>query len=171
MVVMGSGCASTRTAELPRDPPERIDTLKRAALYPWLDDGRCAVRESSGDWATLVERCYGQLDRARLRFTNPSGACPVAQAGLSGDQVARLVGICLLVQPELAVAAVVVVGAIVIAAAIAAELEAAQRTKRPKWCNCYCGKDPTPVLMNTLDFECRSECVLRGHAPTDYVCR
>ncbi len=44
-------------------------------------------------------------------------------------------GICLLVQPELAVGAVIVIGAVVVAAAIAAEIEAAQRAKKP---GCYC---------------------------------
>jgi hypothetical protein len=99
--------------------------------------------------------------------------CALAQLdGATLTEVEEVVGVCLLVQPELAIGAVIVIGVVVVAAAIAAEIEAAHRAKRPpKWCNCYCGRDPEPVLVNTLDFECRAECVIKGYAPTDYVCR
>lgn len=152
----------------------KLANLERAARYPWKDDGRCAVQESSGDWATLVERCYGALDLRRIQFVDSKGVCPIAQAGaVSADELTQLVGVCLLIQPEIAVGAVIIIGAVVVAAAISAEIEAAERAKKSKkkWCDCYCGSDSVPVLRNTLDFECRSECVFRGHAPTDYICR
>lgn len=50
--------------------------------------------------------------------------CPVAQAGaITADEMAEIVGVCLMVQPELAVGAVVVIGAIAVGALIAAEIE------------------------------------------------
>lgn len=65
------------------------------------------------------------------------GVCPMAQAGaISADEALRLVGVCLLVQPELAVGAVIVIGAVVVAAAIVAEIEAAEARRRP--CACLC---------------------------------
>jgi len=109
----------------------RLANLERAARYPWTDEGRCAVREASGEWAALVERCYDALDRSRLRFVDEKGVCPVAQVGaLNAADVTRLVGICLLIQPQLAVGVVVVVGAVVVAAAISAEIEAARARSR-----------------------------------------
>jgi hypothetical protein len=39
--------------------------LERAAQYPWVDEGACAVREASNEWKILVERCYHALDLAR----------------------------------------------------------------------------------------------------------
>jgi len=181
LFALTSGCTANRVmtarngaVQRNAEVDNRYENLKRAARYPWLDDGRCAVKLASGDWAMLVERCYDALDLARIRFVNDKGACPLAQASpVSADDMTRMVGICLLVQPELAVAGVIVLGAIVVGAAIAAEMEATERASKSKkkWCDCYCGKDSTPVLTRTLDFECRAECVLRGHDPTDYVCR
>jgi hypothetical protein len=78
----------------------------------------------------LVERCYFALDLARIQFRDIDHRCPVAQADAA--MVGQMVGICLLVQPELVVGAVVVVGVVVVAAAIAAELE----KKFP--CKCLC---------------------------------
>jgi hypothetical protein len=146
-IVITSGCSAhlgaatgTHTDTLLAGDDNRLTNLKRAARYPWLDDGRCAVQESSGDWATLVERCYDALNRTRIRFIDRKGVCSVAQAGVvTADEMTRLVGICLLVQPELAVAAVVIMGAVVIAAAIATEIEAAGRAKKPG-CRCSCLK-------------------------------
>jgi len=110
----------------------KLANLKRAAQYPWRDDGRCAVQESSGDWATLVEKCYGALDLHRIRFVDHKRVCPIAQAGvMSAEQATQLVGICLLVQPEVAIGVVIVIGAIVVAAAIVAEIEAVKNAKRP----------------------------------------
>lgn len=48
--------------------PTRLENLQRAAQYPWTDEGACVVRESWGDWKTLVERCYFVLDHSRMRF-------------------------------------------------------------------------------------------------------
>lgn len=143
LAMLASGCTAhvdsvrgTSSDRLDGGADRRLANLERAAQYPWTDDGRCAVRESSGNWATLVERCYDALDRSRLRFIDHSGACPIAQAGaISADEVTRLVGICLLVQPEIAIAAVVVIGVVVVAATIATEIETARRAKKP---GCYC---------------------------------
>jgi hypothetical protein len=168
------GCAGPRTSVGNGQADSvRLENLRRAARLPWADDGYCAVHEASGGWRTLVERCYGALDRSRIRFQDVQRRCALAQLdGATLMEVEEVVGVCLLVQPELAVGAVIIIGAVVVAAAIAAEIEAADRAKRPpKWCNCYCGRDPQPALLNTQDFECRSECVLQGYAPTDYVCR
>lgn len=168
------GCAGPRTSVVTGQADSaRLENLHRAAQLPWTDDGRCAVREAAGEWKALVERCYGSIDRSRIKFQDDQHRCALAQLdGATLMEVEEVVGVCLLVQPELAVGAVIVLGAVVVAAAIAAEIEAADRAKRPpRWCTCYCGKDPEPVLVNTQDFECRSECVLRGHAPTDYACR
>src|SRR5262249_26520765 len=56
----------------------RLANLKRAATLPWTDDGRCAVREASAPWATLIERCYRALDLSRIRFNDPDHRCAVA---------------------------------------------------------------------------------------------
>jgi hypothetical protein len=166
------GCAGpqVRAASARADPAiagdTRLENLRRAARYPWTDEGACAVREAFGEWRALVERCYHALDLSRIQFRDVDHRCPVAQTNVAAVQV--LVGICLLAALELAAEAVIVTGTVVVATAIAAEVLAA---KKAKWCNCYCGRDPQPVLVNTQDFECRSECVLRGYAPTDYVCR
>jgi len=116
----------------------RLANLERAARLPWKDEGRCAVQEASGDWATLVERCYDALDRSRIRFVNHKNACPLAQAGaISAENVTRVVGICLLIQPEFAVGAVLVLGTIVVVAAIATEIEAARAKKPGCYCSCF----------------------------------
>src|SRR5512132_3096064 len=125
-MALAAGCAAqrddvlrSRTDGREASESRRLLNLERAAQYPWTDDGRCAVREATGEWATLVERCYDALALSRIQFVDRQGICSVAQAGAipAGDLV-RLVGICLLVQPELAVGAVIVVGAVVVAAAI-----------------------------------------------------
>jgi hypothetical protein len=143
LLVSVAGCASHRQpstvleeAEAESAEDARLDNLHRAARYPWKDDGHCVVREASSDWAVLVERCFDALDLARIRFDDRQGACPVAQVGaIPANEALRLVGICLLVQPELAVGAVIVIGAIIVAAAIIAEIEAAE-ARRP--CTCFC---------------------------------
>jgi len=128
---MGCAHASGATTE-DLAQVNKLANLERAARYPWLDDGVCAARESSASWATLVERCYQALDLHRMRFSDVNGSCPLAQVGtISADQVAQIVGICLLVQPELVVGAVIVVGVVIVAAAIAAEMS---RTS----CQCIC---------------------------------
>ena len=144
--VQRDSIAGPRTTDATTAREVRLDNLKRAGRYPWRDDGQCAVREASSTWAVLVERCYDALDLSRLQFADRDGVCAVAQAGvIPADEAIRLVGICLLVQPELAVGAVIVIGAVVVAAAIVAEIEATERPKKRKWCDCYCGKDPAPV--------------------------
>lgn len=110
----------------------RISNLERAARYPWLDEGACAVREASNEWKVLVERCYHTLDLSRIRFQDREHRCAVANADAA--TVGQIVGVCLLVQPEIAVAAVIIVGTVIVAAAIAAELERANRTG----CDCVC---------------------------------
>lgn len=143
LIALGGGCvahrqpgASARVDEIKPMEDARLGNLQRAARYPWKDDGRCVVAEASSTWAVLVDRCFDALDLSRIRFEDPQGACRLAQAGaIPADAALRLVGVCLLVQPELAVGAVIVIGAVVVAAAIAAEIEAAQVRKG---CTCFC---------------------------------
>lgn len=148
----------------------KLANLERAAQYPWSDDGRCAVRESSGDWATLVERCFGALDLHRIRFVDHEGRCPIAQAGaMTADEVTQLVGICLLIQPEIAVGAVIVIGAVVVAVAISEAIDA-ERQKLP--CKCMCmgvdgrGKTHGPYdNKRTKDrYACEQKCLQDGYA-------
>ena len=137
----------------------RIANLERAANYPWTDDGACAVREASGEWRTLVEKCYHALDLSRIRFQDQDHRCGVASADAAA--IAQIVGICLLVQPELVVGAVVVVGAVIVAAAIAAELT------KPQKCECLCmGVDdlgrkhgPYRIGKTKNKFKCEESCL------------
>jgi hypothetical protein len=143
IVVAASSCAPHREPNAGLQAGEgqsieeaRLDNLQHAARYPWKDNGRCVVREASSTWAVLVERCFDALDLSRIRFDDRQGVCPMAQAGaIPADEALRLVGVCLLVQPELAVGAVIVIGAVVVAAAIVAEIEAAEAQRR---CTCFC---------------------------------
>jgi hypothetical protein len=121
-----------KTRVVPDD--RRLANLQRASTLPWKDDGYCAVREASDDWAELVRRCYDALDTTRLRFSDRYHQCPIAQADVA--IAGRLVAICLLAQPQLAMG--VVVGVVVVAAAIATEIEAA-KAKKPG-CRCLCLK-------------------------------
>lgn len=163
LLVLATGCAH-------RPPPEapdvRLSTLERAAQYPWTDDGRCAVREASNGWRGLVERCYGALDLQRIRFNDIHHTCGVAS--VDAATLGPAVGMCLLVQPEILVGAVVVIGVVVIAAAIAEELSTAKRRQ----CYCEClgvpqltddpdTKDPW-VGFVAYDAECRGRCLQRG---------
>jgi hypothetical protein len=115
LALLASGCAAQKDAvtveraERPESGIEgrRLANLERAAGYPWTDEGRCAVREASGEWAMLVERCYDALDRSRIRFVDERGA-------------------------------VIVIGAVVVAAAISAEIDAARAKKAG--CRCTCLK-------------------------------
>lgn len=152
----------------------RIANLERAARFPWLDDGACAVREASGEWTTLVERCYHALDLSRIRFQDLERHCTVAT--VNAATVAPMVGMCLLVQPQIAVAAVIVIGTVVVAAAIAAEL---QKARRPG-CDCIClgsgaadGKGipvsdgpyrPPPGKKITTPAQCDYACTSAGYA-------
>jgi len=162
----------------------RLANLRRAAQYPWTDDGACVVREASGEWKLLVERCYHALDRSRLRFQDVDHRCLVAQ--VDAATVEEVVAVCILVQPELAVGAVIVIGAVMVASAIAAEITREQAIARTientKPCSCTClGRvDPN---WNPNDprhgdrfpgerahpAECRAECRERGFS--DQQCK
>jgi hypothetical protein len=116
----------------------RLANLQRAAALPWTDDGRCVVEHASGPWATVVERCFHALDTRRVRFNDIDRRCPVAS--VDAASLPMMVGICLLVQPQLVVGAVIVIGAVVVAYAIHEELKAYElRGSRPK------GPGPAPV--------------------------
>src|SRR5262249_7707786 len=80
-------------------PSMRLENLRRAAQYPWTDDGACVVRESWGDWKTLIEHCYFALDHSRMRFRDVDHRCLVAQ--VDAATVEQVVAVCILVQPEL----------------------------------------------------------------------
>jgi hypothetical protein len=135
----------------------RTANLERAARYPWIDEGACAVREADGEWRTLVERCYFALELTRIQFRDVGQQCPVAQVDAAA--LGPMVGMCLLVQPELVVGAVIVIGVVVVAAAIAAELQ-----KLP--CKCFCmavddlGKKHGPYSPGRTKniFECQQLC-------------
>src|SRR5512140_3681259 len=91
-LVLAASCAAHRDGALrePAQEDRRLFNLKRAAQLPWADDGRCAVREAAGEWATLVERCYGTLDLSRIQFVDRQETCPIAQAGaMSEAEVAQ----------------------------------------------------------------------------------
>ncbi|MBN8232346.1 hypothetical protein JYK02_33020 [Corallococcus macrosporus] len=116
-----SACATSApspAARAARNP--RHANLQRAATLPWSDRGRCVVREASQPWPVLVERCYPALDHDRIEFHDTEGRCAVASA----DAAAVGVGFCVLAAPEIAVGAVIVLGVVVVAAAIKEELDA-----------------------------------------------
>jgi hypothetical protein len=155
----------------------RLENLRRAAQYPWVDEGSCAVREAGGEWRTLVERCYFALDLSRIRFQDIEHRCPVAQADVA--TVEAVVGMCLLVQPELVVGAIIVIGVVVVASAIAKEMAKEQAIARvpvaTKPCNCTCLGVPDPKWnprdpkhadrypgMKPHPAECRAECTERA---------
>ena len=88
----------------------------------------------------------------------------MAQAGaIPADEALRLVGVCLLVQPELAVGAVIVIGAIVVAAAIVAEIEAAE-ARRP--CTCFCASPG--VLLGDGTVKVKNKAACQRHCSATY---
>ncbi|MFB1483497.1 DUF6310 domain-containing protein [Corallococcus sp. RDP092CA] len=101
-----------------RDP--RLANLQRAAVLPWQDGGQCVVREALQPWPVLVERCYPALDHERIEFHDTTGRCAVASTGAA----AMGIGLCVLAAPEIAMGAVVVLGAVVVAVAIKEALDA-----------------------------------------------
>ena len=101
-----------------RDP--RLANLQRAAKLPWTDGGRCAVREASGPWPELAERCFHALDHDRIEFHDITGRCAVASAGAA----ALGIGVCVLAAPELVVGAVIVAGLVVVGFALHEALDA-----------------------------------------------
>ena len=137
-------------SQVPREKPassaapesRRLANLRRAAQYPWVDEGACAAREAGGEWRVLVERCYGALDLQRIQFRDVEHRCPVAQADAATLRV--MVGMCLLVQPELAVGAIIVIGVVVVGAAIVAEIANEEEIARSPpmarngRCDCIC---------------------------------
>lgn len=128
VVFMGLLSCAGPGSEVPREKPassavpesRRLANLRRAAQYPWVDEGACAAREAGGEWRVLVERCYGALELQRIQFRDVEHRCPVAQADTATLQAA--VGMCLLVQPELVVGAIIMIGVVVVASAIVAEI-------------------------------------------------
>lgn len=121
----------------------RLANLRRAAQYPWTDEGACAAREAAGEWRTLIERCHGALELSRIRFRDIEHRCPVAQADAMTLQAT--VGFCLLVQPELAGGAIIVIGVVVVASAIAAEI--AKETARARSDNPPVPKNPNCEII------------------------
>src|SRR5437868_7475758 len=164
LLLMVAGCAARPLAVQPVVDIEdrRLVNLERAAKYPWMDEGNCAVREAAGEWKTLIEHCYFALDLSRIQFRDIDHRCPVAQ--VDAAMVGQMVGICLMVQPELVVGAGVVIGVVVVAAAIAAELK-----KLP--CDCICfGIDDLGQTHGPYEggrkrsaFRCNEDCLKAGN--------
>src|SRR5512143_1220765 len=116
LLLLLSACATTQPSQrLQATGGLRLANLQRAAALPWKDGGRCVVQEASEPWPELVERCFQALDHDRIQFNDPTGRCAVASAGAA----ALRLGLCVLAAPELVVGAVVVIGVVVVAAAIA----------------------------------------------------
>ena len=76
----------------------------------------------------LVDRCFHALDTRRLRFRDLERRCPIASADAAS--VETLVGLCLVAQPELVVGAVIILGTVVVAVAIAQALAEYEQTGR-----------------------------------------
>ena len=93
---------------------------------------------------------------------------------ITAGQAVRLVGICLLVQPELVIGAVVVIGVVVVASAIATELEAAKRIKKPG-CRCLClkpGFAPDSSFLRVASPEvCAKLCADAPNGFTGSICK
>jgi hypothetical protein len=139
----------------------RIANLRRAAALPWLDDGRCAVQEASNEWPALAEACFHALDHDKIRFHDVTGKCTVAQV-----EAATLgVGLCILAAPEI-VGAVIVIGVVVAAAAIVAELERAESCD-DMFSACLgtsIAGIPGPLYGHSQCHACRDLCVQLGGA-------
>lgn len=121
LVLILSACAASPThVRAQGAQSQRIAHLQRAAKLPWVDGGRCVVREASRPWAVVVERCFDALDHDRIRFHDPTGRCTVASTGAATMGL----GVCVLAAPEIAVGAVIILGVVVVAVAIKEELEA-----------------------------------------------
>lgn len=127
LLLLAAACATTEPPKhTPTDYNLRIANLQQAARLPWLDGGRCVVQEASHPWPVVVERCFHALDNQRIRFRDVERRCPIASADAA--TLETMVGICLLAQPELVVGAVVIIGVVVVGAAIAEELEEHSRS-------------------------------------------
>jgi hypothetical protein len=118
----------------------RIHARPAVVIAGLIRSSRWLVRAPPGDFmlrlpwvvlAWLLNGCSAHRDS----MTSVRAGPPDSDAA----DVTRLVGICLLIQPQLAAGAVIVVGAVVVATAISAEIEAA-RAKKPG-CRCKCLKE------------------------------
>jgi hypothetical protein len=128
LLLLLSACATTEPRpSTPAALNQRIANLQRAAALPWRDEGRCVVQQASHPWPVVVERCFHALDTRRIQFRDSERRCPIASTDVA--TVETLVGICLLTQPELVVGAVIIIGTVVVAAAIAEELADSARTR------------------------------------------
>src|SRR4051794_19940068 len=131
LLLLLSACATTEANRRTAVAPDRRGTqLRRAATLPWVDEGRCVVREASNEWRVLAERCYHALDLGRVRFRDVTGKCRVAQAGPA--VMALEVGVCVLAGPEIAGAIIIIGSAAVVAYAIHEALEAYERGSAPE---------------------------------------
>src|SRR3954464_11613660 len=130
LLLLLSACATTEANRQAVAPDRRVSNLQRAATLPWVDDGQCAVREASGEWAVLVERCFHSLDLGKIRFRDVTGKCRVAQAG-EATMVLEM-GLCILAGPEIAGAVIIVASAAAVAYAIHEALEAYERSSAPE---------------------------------------
>jgi hypothetical protein len=147
--------AAIRSDDLSSIVDVRTANLEHAARLPWTDEGACAVREAAGEWKMLAERCFHVLDHSRIQFRDVDGRCPVANADAATIQ--GMVGLCLLIQPELAIGAIIIVGVVIVGAAIAAELA----TVKKPGCYCYClnrGVGPNPYARVEGAHVCRAYC-------------
>ena len=129
VAVFGAGCGGRPVVrrQAPASQSHRRLILERAAQLPWTDEGRCVVEHASAEWRTVVERCHPALDWSRLQVRDMDHRCAVANADAASVQA--MVGVCLLVQPELVIGAIVIIGVVVVAAAIAAELNKPPRDR------------------------------------------
>ncbi|RKG80825.1 hypothetical protein D7V88_27085 [Corallococcus terminator] len=116
-----SACATSKPLPIEQGTRSlRISNLQRAAKLPWTDGGRCVLQEAAQPWAVMVERCFQAVDHDRVRFHDPTGRCTVASA----NAAAMGLGVCVLIAPEIVVGAIVILGVVVVAAAIKEELDA-----------------------------------------------
>jgi hypothetical protein len=128
LLLLLSACAMTDPSPGEWEAPSpRLANLQRAALYPWTDDGHCAVREASNEWPVLAERCFHALDRDRVRFRDVTGKCAVASAPAAAAAVPMAVALCVFASPAVITGAVIVTGTVVVAAAIQEGINAYQR--------------------------------------------
>jgi hypothetical protein len=121
LLLLISACATPAPSSkerVPRTP--RLSNLRRAAALPWSDGGGCVIREASKPWPVLVERCFQALDHDRIRFNDPTRRCAVASAGTA----ALGIGLCILAAPEIVVGTVIVIGVVVVGAALKEALDA-----------------------------------------------
>ena len=165
VIAVAAGCAghhqrdaSARVLAVMSVENARLGNLQRAARYPWKDDGRCAVAEASATWAVLVDRCFDALDLSRIRFDERQGDCPLAQAdATSAEEALRVLRVCLLARPEVAATAVIILGPVAVAGAIAAEIEAAEARKGPQIRSASASTSPQAVkLVYNADGNCKN---------------